>query len=190
MNRDNLLKAIFSDKARELPSPYDDVSVTLWGNADAEDEDADDFDDEEDRGDCDEGSFPMAPEFPTLVMCFEDATVTALVEQLGDVFLDTPQISGPYWDGRANYSVAEMGSRAWIHVEECYTTDEDEHPASAVGALLTLDDESVALVLLGAPQTFEEITREGPLPHSDQIRALLGVDTLPETTIERGVWFM
>ena len=40
MNRDNLLKAIFSDKARELPSPYDDVSATLWGSADAEDEDA------------------------------------------------------------------------------------------------------------------------------------------------------
>lgn len=190
MNRAELLNTIFSDHAKELPSPYDDGSVTLWGDARAEDEDMDDFDEEEDWHDCDESSFPMAPEFPTLVMCFKDTTVATLVEQIGDVFLDTPQISSLYWDGHASYSIAEMGSKAWIHVEECHTTDEDEHPASAIGALLTLDDASIALVLLGAPQTFEELTREGPLPHAERIYALLDVDHLPSTTIERGVWFM
>lgn len=181
MNQTSLLFKVFQGNAQKLPVSYLDQSMSVWGVA----QDGDVNDDWSD----DEVHIPMAPAAPTLVMIFEDTVVGALMDMLGDILVNTPQIYELYWDGKAIYQMADIGGKAWLYIE-FHTTDEDEWPASVIGAIFPLEDNTIAMVLLAVPQTVEEVTREGPLTHSEQIRDLLDVDQLPRTTIERQTWFM
>ena len=186
MTKDELLHRLFGDDPNALD--YDGDDGTCWGPAsgDQEDEDEEDFDDFED----DEGTIPLAPGAPDLVLLVDDPefTVDAALEQLGDLLLSLPDLSGPYWDGKAVTQSGKAGEHALVFME-LHTTDPDEMPAPAYAALLAVEG-GLALVVLGEPHTQDSVISQEPSARLPTLLELAGAAKLPALGPEQTWWFM